>query len=51
MRYEVIEFHRNELSIKLMCEVLGVFTSGYYDWRKHPLSKRQQENEKLLQKI
>src|SRR5690554_477233 len=34
-----------------MCEVLGVSTSGYYGWRKHPLSKRQQENLVLLEEI
>jgi len=35
----------------LMCEVLGVSTSGYYDWRKRPLSKRQHENLALLEEI
>src|SRR5690554_4276791 len=34
-----------------MCEVLGVSTSGYYGWRKRPLSKRQQENLVLLEEI
>lgn len=37
--------------MKRMCEVLGVSTSGYYEWRKRPPSQRQQHNEKLLTAI
>ena len=51
MRYEVIESHRDEFPVTLLCEVLDVSTSGYYDWRKRPPSKRQQEDEALLDKI
>ncbi|TDP61550.1 transposase InsO family protein [Bradymonas sediminis] len=51
MRYEVIESHRDEFPVTLLCEVLDVSTSGYYDWRKRPPSKRQQEDEALLNKI
>ncbi|AWV89883.1 IS3 family transposase [Bradymonas sediminis] len=51
VRYEVIESHRDEFPVTLLCEVLDVSTSGYYDWRKRPPSKRQQEDEALLNKI
>lgn len=34
-----------------MCEVLGVSTSGYYDWRDRKPSQRQQENQRLTLKI
>lgn len=51
MRYEAIESHRDEFPIKLMCEVLDVSTSGYYDWRKRSLGKRHQENIVLTREI
>ena len=35
----------------MMCRVLGVSCSGYYDWVKRPPSNREQENEKLSLQI
>lgn len=40
-----------ELPVQRQCEVLGVSTSGYYDWRGRAPSKRTQANDKLLQSI
>jgi transposase InsO family protein len=34
-----------------MCAVLCVSTSGYYDWKKRPLSERKQEEIVLLKEI
>jgi putative transposase len=34
-----------------MCSVLCVSASGYYDWRKRPLSERKQEEAVLLKEI
>ena len=34
-----------------MCEVLEVSRSGYYDWRNREPSKRDKENEELLEEI
>jgi transposase InsO family protein len=34
-----------------MCWVLDVSASGYYDWKKRPLSERKQEEEVLLREI
>lgn len=31
-----------------MCKVLGVPRSGYYAWKQHQPSKRQQEYERLI---
>jgi len=37
--------------IRLMCKMLRVSPSGYYDWRDRPPSKRAQENALLSAKI
>jgi transposase InsO family protein len=34
-----------------MCRVLAVSTSGYYAWRRRAPSRRQQENQALLERI
>ena len=34
-----------------LCRVLKVSRSGYYDWKDRPLSKRDQENAALMEKI
>jgi len=37
--------------VRLLCQTLRVSPSGYYAWRKRGPSRRQQENERLLQEI
>ena len=37
-----------EFSVRMMCEVLSVSTSGYYVWRKRPPSRRALENERVV---
>lgn len=51
MRYAFIESHRDELPIRLMCEVLDVSRPGYYDWRNRDPSHHEQTNKVLLEEI
>lgn len=37
--------------VKLMCRILSVSPSGYYDWRDRPPSIRTKENAVLANKI
>ena len=49
--YEFIKAHHDEFSVQLMCRVLGVAPSGYYDWLLQPISNRAQEDARLLRLI
>ena len=51
MKYKFIEENRSSFPVKKMCPVLNVSQSGYYRWRKAPLSSRTIENEKLRARI
>lgn len=51
MKYEVIQRYRNRYSIRMMCRVLGVSRSGYYDWRSRPESERTRRHRALTEKI
>jgi putative transposase len=51
MRYAFIKAHRQQWRIALMCKVLEVSVSGFYDWLDRPASKRSQEDEKLTEHI
>ena len=47
----MIEGCRGTFPIRMMCRSLKVSPSGYYDWRERPLSARDQDNERLLERI
>ena len=49
--YEFVKAHRREYGVEAMCRVLEVAPSGYYDWLKQPVSKRAQEDARLLRLI
>lgn len=37
--------------VRVMCAVLGVSSSGFYGWARRPVSRREQENRRLLSRI
>jgi len=47
MKYKFIDAYRSEFEVGKMCRALRVSRSGYYAWRKKPVSEREKENEKL----
>lgn len=51
MRYRFIDEHRGQWPVRLMCEVLQVSPGGYYTWRDHPVSARQQRRQVLKAEI
>ena len=51
MRYQYIREHREEFSIKRMCQLLSVTRSGYYAWRPDHRSAREKANLELVEQI
>lgn len=51
MKYQFIEEHRDQYPVTLMCRVLDIARSGYYAWRKQPLSARKMADPLLLMHI
>ena len=51
MKYQFIEAHRHQYPVTLMCRVLEVARTGYYQWRKQPLSTRKVADLVLLRHI
>jgi hypothetical protein len=49
--YEFIKAHRGEHSVQMMCRLLDVAPSGFYEWLKQPMSNRAQEDARLLRLI
>jgi putative transposase len=46
-----VETLRNEYAVRVLCETLGVSLSGYYAWKKRPLSQHQREDQQLAERI
>ena len=49
--YELIKAQSATFPVQVLCRVLEVAPSGYYEWLKQPLSKRAQEDVRLLRLI
>lgn len=49
--YEFIEANEQKHNVRMMCRLLKVAPSGYYAWRKNPISNRAIEDERLLRLI
>ena len=49
--YKLIEAERTGFPVQLMCRMLGVSRSGYYDWRDRRPSRRSRENTALTERI
>ena len=47
----MIKKNTSNFPVRMMCSMLSVSSSGYYDWRDRPLSSRAQENVVLARKI
>lgn len=49
--YRLIEAEKTSFPIQLMCRMLGVWRSGYYDWGDRPPSRRSREDTALTEKV
>ena len=50
-RYRLIDAEKANFPIRLLCEVLGVSRSGYYEWRNRSPSRRCRQDATLTEKI
>lgn len=49
--FKLIDAEKANYSISLLCRVLRVSRSGYYDWKDRPPSERDRENAALIEQI
>jgi putative transposase len=48
LKYTFINAHRRECDTAMMCRLLDVSRSGFYQWLRNPLSNRAVEDQRLL---
>ncbi|BFU93303.1 MAG: transposase [Nitrospira sp.] len=51
MTYQFIQTHQHQHRIERLCQVLAVSRSGYYAWRRRPLSARARANADLVERM
>ena len=51
MKFQFIENHRSEFTVKKMCRMLNISESGYQHWKKRDPSDHQFRRERLKQRI
>lgn len=51
MRYQFIQDHTPQYPVTLMCQVLEVSRSGYYDWQDRPMSQRSRRHADLKAQV
>ena len=51
MTYQFIQTHQHQHRIERLCQVLAVSRSGYYAWRRRPLSARARANAGLVERM
>ena len=48
VRYACIRQLERSFSVRRLCQILTVHPSGYYAWRRNPLTIKQQEDQRLI---
>ena len=48
MRYAFIERHEKTHGVRRLCTVMDVHPSGYYAWKKQPISDKVRDDQRLL---
>lgn len=51
MKFQFIDQHKKSHKIQTLCQMFGVTTSGYYQWKDRGKSNREKENDYILEKI
>lgn len=49
--YEFIKANSHQYGVQALCRLLEVARSGYYEWVKHPVSRKAQEDARLVRLI
>jgi putative transposase len=51
MKFAFIKSHRKIWPVTVMCRVLQVSRSGFFDWSRRPVSRRSKQQRELIEKI